>query len=77
MLAASAGCAAYAVVSFTFDAMSFPQAPYMFFFAAGLIAAAASQRDEEQDVEAALGFEDRVSVDRTVGSGQGRARSQE
>jgi O-antigen ligase len=40
MVAAAAGCAAYAVVSATFDAMSFPQAPYAFLFAAGLIAAA-------------------------------------
>jgi O-antigen ligase len=71
VLAASAGCAAYAVVSFTFDALSFPQAPYMFFFAAGLIAAAASQRDEEQDVPAALGFEDLASADRMVTSHAG------
>lgn len=42
MLAAAAGCAAYGLVSVTFDALSFPQAPYMFFFAAGLIAAGAS-----------------------------------
>ena len=39
MIAAAAGCAAYAVVSGTFDAMSFPQAPYAFLFAAGLVAA--------------------------------------
>ena len=42
IIAAAAGCAAYAVVSGTFDAMSFPQAPYSFFFVAGLIAAAAA-----------------------------------
>ncbi len=42
IVAASAGCAAFAVVSGTFDAMSFPQAPYAFFFVAGLIVAAAS-----------------------------------
>ncbi len=42
MVAAAAGCAAYAVVSATFDAMSFPQAPYSFLFAAGLIAAGAA-----------------------------------
>jgi hypothetical protein len=42
IVAAAAGCAAYAVVSATFDAMSFPQAPYCFFFVAGLIAAAAT-----------------------------------
>lgn len=43
IVAASAGCAAFAVVSGTFDAMSFPQAPYSFFFVAGLIVAAASR----------------------------------
>ena len=43
IVAAAAGCAAFAVVSATFDAMSFPQAPYTFFFAAGLVAAAAAQ----------------------------------
>lgn len=42
IVAASAGCAAFVVVSGTFDAMSFPQAPYSFFFTAGLIVAAAS-----------------------------------
>jgi hypothetical protein len=35
-LAASAGCIAYFVVNALFDAMSFPQAPYMFFMVAGL-----------------------------------------
>ncbi len=33
-LASSAGCIAYLVVSALFDAFSFPQAPYMFFFIA-------------------------------------------
>jgi O-antigen ligase len=47
IVAAAAGCAAYAVVSGTFDAMSFPQAPYSFFFMAGLIAAAATSRGDE------------------------------
>jgi O-Antigen ligase len=47
IVAAAAGCAAYAVVSGTFDAMSFPQAPYSFFFMAGLIAAAAAYRRTE------------------------------
>jgi O-antigen ligase len=51
IVAAAAGCAAYAVVSGTFDAMSFPQAPYSFFFVAGLIAAAAAARGDQ----AALG----------------------
>jgi hypothetical protein len=35
-LAASAGCVAYFVVNALFDAMSFPQAPYMFFMVAAL-----------------------------------------
>lgn len=35
-LAASAGCVAYLVVNALFDAMSFPQAPYMFFVVAAL-----------------------------------------
>jgi hypothetical protein len=35
-LAASAGCVAYFVVNALFDAMSFPQAPYMFFVVAAL-----------------------------------------
>ncbi len=35
-LAASAGCVAYLVVNALFDAMSFPQAPYMFFMVAAL-----------------------------------------
>jgi hypothetical protein len=43
IVAAAAGCAAFAVVCGTFDAMSFPQAPYTFFFSAGLVAAAAAQ----------------------------------
>jgi hypothetical protein len=43
-LAASAGCAAFGVLSATYDAAGFPQAMYSFLFAAGLIAAAASKR---------------------------------
>jgi hypothetical protein len=35
-LAAAAGCVAYLVVNALFDAMSFPQAPYMFFVVAAL-----------------------------------------
>ena len=41
-LAASAGCVAYLVVNALFDAMSFPQAPYMFFMVAGLTTIAAA-----------------------------------
>ena len=52
-LAAAAGCTAFAVVSATFDATGFPQAPYMFLFAAGLIVVAAvSQRNEDQRAHA-------------------------
>jgi hypothetical protein len=41
-LAASAGCVAYLVVNILFDAMSFPQAPYMFFMVAALTTIAAA-----------------------------------
>ncbi len=41
-LAASAGCVAYLVVSALFDALSFPQAPYMFFVVAALTTIAAA-----------------------------------
>jgi hypothetical protein len=41
-LAASAGCIAYLVVSALFDAFSFPQAPYMFFFVAALTVVASA-----------------------------------
>jgi O-antigen ligase len=41
-LAASAGCIAYFVVNALFDAMSFPQAPYMFFLVAALTTIAAA-----------------------------------
>jgi hypothetical protein len=41
-LAASAGCIAYFVVNALFDAMSFPQAPYMFFMVAALTVIAAA-----------------------------------
>jgi hypothetical protein len=41
-LASSAGCVAYLVVNALFDAMSFPQAPYMFFIVAALATITAS-----------------------------------
>ena len=41
-LAASAGCIAYFVANALFDAMSFPQAPYMFFMVAALTTVAAA-----------------------------------
>jgi O-antigen ligase len=46
-LAAAAGCAAFGLVSATFDAMSFPEAPYMFFFSAAMIASLAAERSEK------------------------------
>lgn len=49
IVAAAAGCAAFAVVSGTFDALSFSEAPYSFFFMAGLIAAAASARGDRPE----------------------------
>jgi hypothetical protein len=41
-LAASAGCVAYLAVNALFDALAFPQAPYMFFMVAALATIAAS-----------------------------------
>ena len=41
-LAGSAGCVAYLVVNVLFDAMSFPQAPYMFFMVAAITTIAAA-----------------------------------
>jgi O-antigen ligase len=46
-LAASAGCVCYLTVSALFDAMSFPQAPYMFFIVAALSTVASSKQDPE------------------------------
>jgi hypothetical protein len=45
-LAASAGCAAFALLSATYDAAGFPQAVYSFLFAAGLTAVVASKRGQ-------------------------------
>jgi hypothetical protein len=56
VLAAAAGCAAYGVVSATFDALSFPQAPYTFLFAAGLIAVAANERAESRRAKETLSW---------------------
>jgi hypothetical protein len=50
-LATSAGCVAYLVVSALLDAMSFPQAPYMFFVVAAL-ATVASSKGEDDDEDA-------------------------
>ena len=47
-LAAAAGCAAFGVVSATYDAASFPQAVYSFLFVSGLIAVLASKRLQPQ-----------------------------
>lgn len=46
-LAAAAGCAAYGLVSATYDAMGYPQSIYSFLFAAALIAIAAKERAAE------------------------------
>jgi hypothetical protein len=51
-LAAAAGCAAFGLVSATYDAASFPQAVYSFLFAAGLIAVLASKRARTQTAPA-------------------------
>ena len=42
-LAAAAGCAAFGLLSATYDAAAFPQAVYSFLFVAGLVAALASK----------------------------------
>lgn len=47
-LAAAAGCAAFGLVSATYDAASFPQAVYSFLLVAGFIAVAASKRLQPQ-----------------------------
>ena len=53
-LAAAAGCAAFGVVSATFDATGFPQAPYTFLFAAAVIVVAAvTQRNEAEQAQSA------------------------
>jgi O-antigen ligase len=66
LIAAAAGCAAYGVVSATFDAMSFPQAPYTFFFVAGLIAAAAASAEPEPEESPVLTAEAPAPVPRLV-----------
>jgi peptidoglycan/LPS O-acetylase OafA/YrhL len=54
-LAASGGCVAFLVVCALFDALSFPQAPYMFFLVAALtvIAAAGPEGNVEPSRELA------------------------
>ena len=47
-LAASAGCAAFGLLSATYDAAAFPQAVYSFLFVAGLVAAVASKPAQPQ-----------------------------
>jgi hypothetical protein len=54
-LAAAAGCAAFGLVSATYDSGGYPQAVYSFLFAAGLIAVAASKRDETRVARAVAG----------------------
>ena len=50
VIAAAAGCAAFGVVSATYDALTYPQAPYSFLFAAGVIAATAATDSRESAV---------------------------
>lgn len=52
-LAAAAGCAAFGLVSATYDAAGFPQAVYSFLFAASLSAVVASKRAQRQPAPAA------------------------
>ena len=65
-LAAAAGCAAFGIVSATYDAAGFPQAVYSFLFAAGLIAVAASKRSHPASADA---------PSRTITAGLARARA--
>jgi polysaccharide biosynthesis protein PslJ len=51
-LAAAAGCAAFGVVSATYDASGFPQAVYSFLFVAGLAAVVASKPTQAQPAPA-------------------------
>jgi hypothetical protein len=52
-LAAAAGCAAFGLLSATYDAAAFPQAVYSFLFVAGLVAAIASKPAQPQQAVAA------------------------
>lgn len=51
-LAASAGCAAFGLLSATYDAAAFPQAVYSFLFVAGVLAVLASKASRLQPVAA-------------------------
>jgi O-antigen ligase len=61
-LAASAGCAAFGLLSATYDAAAFPQAVYSFLFVAGLVAALASKQAQPQPASATA-----LRVDNTSG----------
>jgi O-antigen ligase len=52
-LAAAGAAAAFLVASALFDVMSFPHAPYVFLYIAGLAAACATQREETHEASAA------------------------
>jgi polysaccharide biosynthesis protein PslJ len=65
-LAAAAGCAAFGLLSATYDAAAFPQAVYSFLFVAGLVAAMASKSAEPPLAPAAAVH---------VGSTSGRLRT--
>jgi hypothetical protein len=65
-LAAAAGCAAFGLLSATYDAAAFPQAVYSFLFVAGLVAAMASKSAEPQLAPVATAH---------VGSTSGRLRT--
>lgn len=71
-LAASAGCVAYLVVSALFDALSFPQAPYMFFLVAALTTiAAAGPEGNVQPVRVSMARGGRSRPRVLVGAGAG------
>jgi O-antigen ligase len=79
-LAAAAGCAAFGLVSATYDAMGYPEAAYSFLFVAGIIAVAAGERRQLLDAAAARvagghQWARSRALKRSGSSGAGRSRN--
>ena len=72
-LAAAAGCAAFGLVSATYDAAGFPQAVYSFLFAAGLIAVAASKRADSTSPQ--MAWHETLPGARTLAAAPRRSRA--
>lgn len=70
-LAASAGCAAFGVVSATYDAAGFPQAVYSFLFVAGLAAVVASKPAQPLSAPANVGIARRHGFERALAGMRG------